>query len=62
MASGEHEFTAFYDATWARTVACAYAVTGDLGAAEEAAQEAYSRLSVDVAERERAAQPADQGG
>jgi len=43
MASGEHEFTAFYDATWARTVACAYAVTGDLGAAEEAAQEAYSR-------------------
>ena len=41
--NGEHEFTAFYDATWARTVACAYAVTGDLGAAEEMAQEAYSR-------------------
>ncbi len=43
MGNGEHEFTAFYDATWARTVACAYAVTGDVGAAEEAAQEAYSR-------------------
>jgi RNA polymerase sigma-70 factor (ECF subfamily) len=43
MGNAEHEFTAFYDATWARTVACAYAVTGDLGAAEEAAQEAYSR-------------------
>ncbi len=43
MSSGEHQFTAFYDATWPRTVACAYAVTGDLGAAEEAAQEAYSR-------------------
>ena len=42
MVSGEHEFTAFYDATWARTVACAYAVTGDVGAAEEVAQEAYS--------------------
>jgi RNA polymerase sigma-70 factor (ECF subfamily) len=43
MDSGEHEFTAFYDATWSRTVACAYAVTGELGAAEEAAQEAYTR-------------------
>ncbi len=43
MGNGEHEFTAFYDATWARTVACAYAVTGDVGAAEEVAQEAYSR-------------------
>jgi RNA polymerase sigma-70 factor (ECF subfamily) len=37
------DFTAFYDATWTRTVACAYAMTGDLGAAEELAQEAYSR-------------------
>ena len=43
MGNGEHEFTAFYDATWSRTVACAYAVTGDVGTAEEAAQEAYSR-------------------
>jgi RNA polymerase sigma-70 factor (ECF subfamily) len=43
MSTAEQEFTAFYDATWSRTVACAYAVTGDLGAAEEAAQDAYSR-------------------
>jgi RNA polymerase sigma-70 factor, ECF subfamily len=43
MATAEGEFTAFYDATWSRTVACAYAVTGDLGAAEEIAQEAYTR-------------------
>jgi RNA polymerase sigma-70 factor, ECF subfamily len=44
MGTAEQDFTAFYDATWARTVTCAYAVTGDLGAAEEAAQEAYIRL------------------
>ncbi|HEX4471065.1 MAG TPA: SigE family RNA polymerase sigma factor [Nocardioides sp.] len=43
MTTAEDEFTAFYDATWGRTVACAYAVTGDLGAAEEMAQEAYTR-------------------
>ncbi|HEY2878501.1 sigma factor, partial [Nocardioides sp.] len=43
MATAEDNFTVFYDATWSRTVACAYAVTGDLGAAEEAAQEAYTR-------------------
>jgi len=43
MGTAEQDFTAFYDATWARTVACAYAVTGELGAAEEVAQEAYSR-------------------
>ena len=43
MGTAEQDFTAFYDATWARTVACAYAVTGELGAAEEAAQEAYTR-------------------
>ena len=43
MAVNEQDFAAFYDATWKRTVACAYAVTGDLGAAEEAAQEAYTR-------------------
>lgn len=24
------DFTAFYDATWGRTAACAYAITGDL--------------------------------
>lgn len=37
------EFTAFYDATWSRTVACTYAITGELGAAEDIAQEAYAR-------------------
>ena len=37
------EFTDFYDATWGRTVACAYAIAGDLGAAEDLAQEAYTR-------------------
>jgi RNA polymerase sigma-70 factor (ECF subfamily) len=41
MSASEADFAAFYDATWGRTVACAYAVLGDLGAAEEAAQEAY---------------------
>src|SRR3954470_19607792 len=43
MGNAEQEFTAFYGATWSRTIACAYALTGDVGAAEEAAQEAYSR-------------------
>jgi RNA polymerase sigma-70 factor (ECF subfamily) len=43
VTTAEDEFTAFYDATWGRTLACAYAVTGDLGAAEEVAQEAYTR-------------------
>lgn len=43
MGEAEDEFTAFYNATWRRTVACAYAVLGDLGAAEEAAQESYTR-------------------
>lgn len=37
------DFTAFYDATWGRTVACAYAISADFGAAEEIAQEAYTR-------------------
>lgn len=41
--SAERDFTAFYDATWGRTVACAYALTGELAAAEDLAQEAYSR-------------------
>ena len=42
-ASRESEFTVFYDASWSRTVACAYAMVGDLGEAEDLAQEAYSR-------------------
>ena len=37
------DFTAFYNATWGRTVACAYAIAGDLGAAEDLAQDAYTR-------------------
>jgi len=41
--SREREFTEFYDATWPRTVACTYALTGDLGEAQDLAQEAYSR-------------------
>ncbi len=39
----ELEFAEFYDATWGRTLACTYAMTGDLGSAEELAQEAYTR-------------------
>jgi hypothetical protein len=39
----QRDFTAFYDATWPRTVACAYAMTGILSDAEDLAQEAYSR-------------------
>ena len=39
----EAEFAQFYDATWPRTLACTYAMTGDLGVAEELAQEAYTR-------------------
>ena len=41
--SAERDFSAFYDATWRRTVAVAYAMTGDLSTAEDLAQEAYSR-------------------
>lgn len=41
--SRERDFTEFYDATWPRTVACSYALTGDLGEAQDIAQEAYSR-------------------
>ncbi|HVE64736.1 MAG TPA: SigE family RNA polymerase sigma factor [Mycobacteriales bacterium] len=39
----ELDFTAFYDATWRSTVACAYGMTADLTAAEDLAQEAYCR-------------------
>ncbi len=41
--SREGDFTAFYDATWPRTAACAYRRTGSLGDAEDLAREAYSR-------------------
>lgn len=42
-ADSRQDYAAFYDATWGRTVACAYAIAGDLGAAEDLAQEAYVR-------------------
>jgi RNA polymerase sigma-70 factor (ECF subfamily) len=41
--STEAEFDAFYAATAKRMVAAVYAMTGDLGEAEDAVQEAYAR-------------------
>ncbi|MEI2714670.1 MAG: SigE family RNA polymerase sigma factor [Nocardioides sp.] len=41
--TAEAGFSEFYAATWSRTLACAYALTGELGSAEEVAQEAYAR-------------------
>ncbi len=43
LASDGQDFADFYAATWGRTVACAYALTGDLAAAEDVAQDAYAR-------------------
>ena len=44
MASdAEQQFAAFYDATFGRTLACVYALTGDRGEAEDVAQDAYVR-------------------
>ena len=37
----EGDFAEFYEATWSRTLAVTYALTGDRGVAEELAQEAY---------------------
>ncbi|MBS2937093.1 SigE family RNA polymerase sigma factor [Nocardioides sp. J2M5] len=37
----EGDFAEFYSATWPRTLAVTYALTGDRSAAEELAQEAY---------------------
>ena len=37
------QFTTFYDASFRRTAACVYALCGDIGEAEEVAQEAYAR-------------------
>ena len=39
----EIDFGRFYDATWSRTMACAYALTGERAEAEDVAQEAYAR-------------------
>ncbi|MEU6664322.1 SigE family RNA polymerase sigma factor [Streptomyces sp. NPDC046821] len=41
--SNEKDFDAFYAATAKRLVATVYAMTGDLGEAEDAVQEAYAR-------------------
>ena len=41
--SNAEEFDAFYTATAKRLVATVYAMTGDLGEAEDAVQEAYAR-------------------
>lgn len=43
MTDSSLDFSTFYDATWGRTVACAYGITGDLATAEDLAQEAYTR-------------------
>ncbi|WP_406096276.1 SigE family RNA polymerase sigma factor [Streptomyces sp. NBC_01013] len=43
MTAGSDEFDAFYAATARRLVATVYAMTGDLGEAEDAVQEAYVR-------------------
>jgi RNA polymerase sigma-70 factor (ECF subfamily) len=40
----EADFADFYAATWPRTLACTYALTGDRGVAEELAQEAYVKV------------------
>ena len=66
MARGaEREFAEFYDATWGRTLACTYAMTGDRGVAEELAQEAYVSLVMAcvlfVIERLRSQRAADAG-
>ncbi|SEB49114.1 RNA polymerase sigma-70 factor, ECF subfamily [Nocardioides exalbidus] len=39
----EGDFADFYEATWSRTLAVTYGLTGDRGVAEEIAQEAYVR-------------------
>ncbi|NYE35254.1 RNA polymerase sigma-70 factor (ECF subfamily) [Nocardioides cavernae] len=39
--AAERDFEEFYAATWPRTLAVVYALTGDRGSAEEIAQEAY---------------------
>jgi len=37
------QFTSFYDVTFGRTKACVFAMCGDLGEAEDIAQDAYAR-------------------
>lgn len=43
MRGDEADFSAFYDAAWSRAFACAYAVTGDVAAAEDVAQDAFAK-------------------
>lgn len=54
----EHDFADFYAATWPRTLAVAYALTGDRGSAEEVAQEAYVKAWTHWAKVSRYDQPA----
>jgi RNA polymerase sigma-70 factor (ECF subfamily) len=54
----EGDFAEFYTATWPRTLAVTYAMTGDRGAAEELAQEAYVRAWSQWAKVSRYDQPA----
>lgn len=54
----EGDFAEFYAATWPRTLAVAYALTGDRGSAEEVAQEAYVKTWSHWSEVSRYDQPA----
>ena len=42
--AGEEDFDAFLQAQWTPLVRLAYAITNDLGRAEDAVQEAFTRL------------------
>jgi RNA polymerase sigma-70 factor, ECF subfamily len=54
----ESDFAEFYTATWSRTLAVTCAMTGDRGAAEELAQEAYVKAWSHWARVSRYDQPA----
>lgn len=56
--SAERDFAEFYEATWPRTLAVTYALTGDRGVAEELAQEAYVKAWSHWAKVSRYDQPA----
>ncbi len=53
----ESDFADFYTATWPRTLAVTYGLTGDRGAAEEIAQEAYVKAWTHWAKVSRYDQP-----
>lgn len=56
--SAEADFADFYAATWGRTLACTYALTGDRGVAEELAQDAYVKAWLHWGKVRRYDQPA----